>query len=105
VSDFTLPEIKKLSEAGIRQSPQQYNNQYAIVTLKKYCFDKTKIKRIRTQPRIYPETKHPSFMKQNLHIMDKLLEELTAGWNNEEAPVYVQSLRFQTCSIFDLNLL
>jgi hypothetical protein len=37
--------------------------------------------------------------------MDKLLEELTAvGWNNEEAPVYVQSLRFQTCSIFDLNL-
>jgi glycerophosphoryl diester phosphodiesterase len=31
-------------------------------------------------------------MKQNLHITDKLLEELTAvGWNNEEAPVYVQS--------------
>jgi glycerophosphoryl diester phosphodiesterase len=45
--------------------------------------------------RIYPETKHPSFMKQNLHITDKLLEELTAVWNNEEAPVYVQSLRFQ----------
>jgi hypothetical protein len=31
---------------------------------------------------------------QNLHITDKLLEELTV-WNNEEAPVYVQSLRFQ----------
>jgi glycerophosphoryl diester phosphodiesterase len=28
---------------------------------------------------------------QNLHITDKLLEELAAGWNNQEAPVYVQS--------------
>jgi glycerophosphoryl diester phosphodiesterase len=39
------------------------------------AFGKIK-KRIRTHPRIYPETKHPSFHEaQNLHITDKLLEE------------------------------
>jgi glycerophosphoryl diester phosphodiesterase len=51
---------------------------------------KTKIKRIRTLN--LSETKHLPFHEaQNLHITDKLLEELTVGWNNEEAPVYVQS--------------
>jgi glycerophosphoryl diester phosphodiesterase len=36
VSDFTLPEVKKLrAKQAFAKSPQQYNNQYAIVTLKK----------------------------------------------------------------------
>jgi glycerophosphoryl diester phosphodiesterase len=54
---------------------------------------KTKSKELGRTIGIYPETKHPSFHEaQNLHITDKLLEELTAaGWNNQEAPVYVQS--------------
>jgi glycerophosphoryl diester phosphodiesterase len=47
VSDFTLPEVKKLqAKQAFAESPQQYNNQYAIVTFEEYCFDKTKIKRL-----------------------------------------------------------
>jgi glycerophosphoryl diester phosphodiesterase len=63
------------------------------VTFEEVIAWQNKIKRIRSHRRIYPETKHPSFHEaQNLHITDKLLEELTAaGWNNQEAPVYVQS--------------
>jgi hypothetical protein len=36
VSDFTLPEIKLQAKQAFAESPQQYNNQYAIVTLKKW---------------------------------------------------------------------
>jgi glycerophosphoryl diester phosphodiesterase len=95
VSDFTLPEIKKLqAKQAFAERPQQYNNQYAIVTFEEViALTKRKSKELGRTIGIYPETKHPSFHEaQNLHITDKLLEELTAvGWNNEEAPVYVQS--------------
>jgi glycerophosphoryl diester phosphodiesterase len=57
------------------------------------CLGKTKIKRTRTPIEFTLKQSILLFMKtQNLHITDKLLEELTAaGWNNQEAPVYVQS--------------
>jgi glycerophosphoryl diester phosphodiesterase len=66
------------------------------------CLGKTKIKRIRTHVE-FTLKQHPSFHEaQNLHITDKLLEELTAaGWNNQEAPVYVQS--FEVTNTSGLN--
>jgi glycerophosphoryl diester phosphodiesterase len=95
VSDFTLAEIKQLrAKQAFAERPQQYNNQYAIVTFGEViALAKQKSKELGRTVGIYPETKHPSFHEtQNLHITAKLLEELTtAGWNNEESPVYVQS--------------
>ncbi|CAM2798268.1 glycerophosphodiester phosphodiesterase [Flavobacterium frigoris] len=95
VSDFTLVEIKQLrAKQAFAERPQQYNNQYAIVTFGEViALAKQKSEELRRTIGIYPETKHPSFHEaQNLHITDKLLEELTAaGWNNQEAPVFVQS--------------
>jgi hypothetical protein len=38
VSDFTLPEVKKLRASRHSKSPQQYNNQYAIVTFEEVVF-------------------------------------------------------------------
>jgi hypothetical protein len=39
VSDFTLPEVKKLrAKQAFAKSPQQYNNQYAIVTFEEVLF-------------------------------------------------------------------
>jgi len=42
---------------------------------------------------IYPETKHPTFHEeQKLPLTDKVLEALDkAGWNNKDAPVFLQS--------------
>jgi glycerophosphoryl diester phosphodiesterase len=94
-SDFTLAEIKQLrAKQAFAERPQQYNNQYEIVTFGEViALAKQKSKELGRIVGIYPETKHPSFHEaQNLHITDKLLEELTtAGWNNQESPVFVQS--------------
>jgi glycerophosphoryl diester phosphodiesterase len=95
VSDFTLAEIKQLrAKQAFAGRPQQYNNRYTIVTFAEIiALAKQKSIEVGRTIGIYPETKHPSFHEtQNLHITDKLLEELTkAGWNNHKAPVYVQS--------------
>jgi glycerophosphoryl diester phosphodiesterase len=93
-----LPEIKQLrTKRAFAERPQQYNNQYAIVTFEVIAWQNKKSKELGRTVRIYPETKHPSFHEaQNLHNTDKLLEELTAaGWNNQEAPVYVQSFGYK----------
>jgi glycerophosphoryl diester phosphodiesterase len=73
---LTLPEVKKLrAKQAFAKSPQQYNNQYAIVTFEE-VLAKLKSKRIRTNHWNLSRNKTPSFHEaQNLHIMDKLLEE------------------------------
>jgi glycerophosphoryl diester phosphodiesterase len=77
VSDFTLPEVKKLrAKQAFAKSPQQYNNQYAIVTFEEVIvLAKLKSKELGRIIGIYPETKHPSFMRRKIYTMDKLLEE------------------------------
>lgn len=95
VSDFTLAEIKQLrAKQAFVERLQEFNNQYFIPTFDEViALAKQKSKELGRTIGIYPETKHPSFHEaQNLHITDKLLEQLTAaGWNNSDAPVYVQS--------------
>ena len=95
VSDFTLAEIKMLkAKQAFAERPQQFNNQYEIPTFKEViALAKEKSALLGRTIGIYPETKHPSFHEAlGLKISDKLLEELTAAdWNNEAAPVYVQS--------------
>lgn len=95
VSDFTLAEIKELhAKQAFAERPQEFNNLYLIPTFDEViALAKQKSKELGRTIGIYPETKHPSFHEsQNLHITDKLLEQLTAaGWNNSDAPVYIQS--------------
>lgn len=93
--DFTLAEIKTMkAKQAFAERDQQYNGQFGIPTFQEVIdLAKAKSAELNRTIGIYPETKHPSFHEQkNLHITDKLLELLTAaGWNNREAPVYVQS--------------
>jgi glycerophosphoryl diester phosphodiesterase len=95
VSDFTLAEIKQLkAKQAFAERPQQYNNIYEIPSFSEViALAKEKSALLGRTIGIYPETKHPSFHEAlGLKISDKLIEELTAaGWNNAEAPVYVQS--------------
>jgi glycerophosphoryl diester phosphodiesterase len=95
VSDFTLAEIKQLrAKQAFAERPKQFDNLYSIPTFDAViALAKQKSKELGRTIGIYPETKHPSFHEaQNLHITDKLLEQLTAaGWNNAESPVYIQS--------------
>jgi glycerophosphoryl diester phosphodiesterase len=95
VSDFTLAEIKQLrAKQAFAKRPKQFDNLYSIPTFDAViALAKQKSKELGRTIGIYPETKHPSFHEvQNLHITDKLLEQLTAaGWNNAESPVYIQS--------------
>ena len=95
VSDFTLAEIKQLkAKQAFSERNQKYNNLFSIVTFAEViALAKQKSKELGRTIGVYPETKHPSFHEaMNLHITDKLLEELSeARWNNAEAPVYIQS--------------
>lgn len=95
VCDFTLAEIKQLkAKQAFSERPQQYNELYNIPTFAEViALAKQKSSQLGKTIGVYPETKHPAFHEAlNLKISDKLLEELTSvGWNNESAPVYVQS--------------
>lgn len=94
-SDFTLAEIRSLkAKQAFAERPQQYNGQYVIPTFQDVIdLAKSKSAAAGRTIGIYPETKHPTYHEvRGLHITDKLLEALTAaGWNNREAPVFVQS--------------
>ncbi len=94
-SDFTLAELKTLrAKQAFAERSQQFNNQFLIPTLQE-VIDLAKTESIaKNRPvGIYPETKHPTFHENlGLPITDKLLYVLQqAGWNNSDAPVFVQS--------------
>ncbi|WP_426170839.1 glycerophosphodiester phosphodiesterase [Pseudoduganella sp. R-31] len=90
-SDFTLAEIKTLGGISTdAERPQQFNGQYKIATIQEV------IDMIRKSGRniaIYPETKNPTFHRQQgLPLEDKLLAMLAAaGWTERDSPVYIQS--------------
>ncbi|MBC7923510.1 MAG: glycerophosphodiester phosphodiesterase [Ferruginibacter sp.] len=94
-SDFTLAEIKTLkAKQAFAERPQQYNDLYSIPTFAEVIeLAKTQAQIRGRVVGIYPETKHPTFHEDlGLPITDKVLEALTkAGWNNKQAPVFVQS--------------
>jgi glycerophosphoryl diester phosphodiesterase len=89
--DFTLAEIKTLGGTSTdAERPQQFNGQYKIATIQEV------IDMVRKSGRsiaIYPETKNPTFHRQQgLPLEDKLLAMLTAaGWTERDSPVFIQS--------------
>ncbi|WP_046244911.1 glycerophosphodiester phosphodiesterase [Hymenobacter terrenus] len=95
VSDFTLAEIKTIkAKQALADRPQQFNGLYNIPTFQE-VIDLAKAQTVAKGRTIgiYPETKHPTFHETlGLPLTSKLMEALTAaGWNNREAPVFVQS--------------
>ena len=89
--DFTLAEIKTLGGISTdAERPQQYNGQYRIATIQEII---DMIKKSGRAIAIYPETKNPTFHRQQgLPLEDKLLALLTAaGWTERESPVFIQS--------------
>ncbi|MBC8082867.1 MAG: glycerophosphodiester phosphodiesterase, partial [Hymenobacter sp.] len=95
VGDFTLAELRTIkAKQAFADRPQQFNGLYNIPTFQE-VIDLAKAQSTAKGRTIgiYPETKHPTFHEsQGLPLTSKLLDALTAaGWNNREAPVYVQS--------------
>lgn len=95
VSDFTLAELRTIkAKQALSFRDQQYNGLYNIPTFQE-VIDLAKAQTIAKGRTIgiYPETKHPTFHESlGLPLVAKLMEALTAaGWNNREAPVFVQS--------------
>lgn len=89
--DFTLAEIKTLGGTSTdAERPQQFNGRYKIATIDEII---AMIKASGRKIALYPETKNPTFHRQQgLPLEDKLLATLTAaGWTSKDAPVYVQS--------------
>jgi len=90
-SDFTLAEIKTLGGMSTdAERPQQYNGQYKIATIQEVI---DMVKKSGRSIAIYPETKNPTFHRQQgLPLEDKLLALLAAaGWTERDAPVFIQS--------------
>lgn len=90
-SDFTLAEIKTLGGiATDAERPQQFNGKYKIATVQEII---DMIKKSGRNIVIYPETKNPTFHRQQgVPLEDKLLALLSsAGWSDASAPVFIQS--------------
>lgn len=104
-SDFTLAEIKELRAVQpMGQRDHGFDGQYKIPTLREVIalVKRKTLDKGRTIG-IYPETKHPTYHKSlGLPLEDRLLDELTlAGWNDRNAPVFIQS--FETANLRELR--
>lgn len=104
-SDFTLAEIKELRAVQpMAGRDTAYDGQYRIPTLREVIalVKRKTLEKGRTIG-LYPETKHPTYHKAlGLPLEDRLLAELTfAGWNDRQAPVFIQS--FETANLRELR--
>jgi len=89
--DFTLAEIKTLGGISTDgERPQEFNGKYKIATVQEII---DMIKKSGRTITLYPETKNPTFHRQQgLPLEDKLLALLaSAGWHDRGAPVFIQS--------------
>jgi glycerophosphoryl diester phosphodiesterase len=94
-SDFTLAEIKTLhAKQAFAERPHQFDGQFSIPTLDEIIalVKRKSLEKGRTIG-IYPETKHPTYHQSiGLPLEARLLKTLSkAGWNNRQAPVFIQS--------------
>ena len=100
-SDFTLAEIKTLRAVqSFGDRNQDFNGKFQIPTLAEVIeLAKRKSREEGRRIGIYPETKHPTYHQGiGLPLEDRLLQVLTAaGWNNRNAPVFIQS--FETANL------
>jgi glycerophosphoryl diester phosphodiesterase len=100
-SDFTLAEIKQLRAVqSFPERDQSFNGKFQIPTLVEVIdLAKRKSREEGRRVGIYPETKHPTYHQSiGLPLEDRLLGVLSAaGWNNRNAPVFIQS--FETANL------
>ncbi|MET0542397.1 MAG: glycerophosphodiester phosphodiesterase family protein, partial [Variovorax sp.] len=100
-SDFTLAEIKTLRAVqSFGDRNQDFNGKFQVPTLSEVIeLAKRKSREEGRRIGIYPETKHPTYHQGiGLPLEDRLLQVLTAaGWNNRNAPVFIQS--FETANL------
>ena len=100
-SDFTLAEIKQLRAVqSFPERDQSFNGKFQIPTLAEVIdLAKRKSREEGRRIGIYPETKHPTYHQGiGLPLEDRLLGVLSAaGWNNRNAPVFIQS--FETANL------
>ena len=93
-SDFTLAEIKQLRARQARSDrSDQFNDLFEVPTFAEIItLAKSRMTTKGQEVGIYPEMKHPLFHHDlSLPIEDATLEVLeAAGWNSEDAPVFVQ---------------
>ena len=76
------------------ERPQQFNRRYKIPTFQEVIeLAKTKSHETGRTIGIYPETKNPTYFRENrLPLEDKVIAAIeAAGWNSRSAPVWVQS--------------
>ena len=93
--DFTLEELRTLRARQPRADRSKaYDGLYTVPTLEEIIQLAQRESKARGRAvGIYPETKHPSWhCAMGLALEPKLLDILAAsGWNQRDAPVYVQS--------------
>jgi len=109
--DFTLKELKTLRAKeripAIRQHNTVFDGHYQIPTLQE-VIDLTKklSKELGRQIGIYPETKHPTyFRQQGLALEPELINTLNRnGLNRPDAKVFVQSFEVSNLKALDKQL-
>ena len=93
--DFTLAEIKTLrARERLAFRSHAYDGQFQIVTFDEVIELAQQLGKTLGRPvGVYPETKHPTYFRSlHLPLEEKLLASLRKhGWNNREAPVFIQS--------------
>jgi glycerophosphoryl diester phosphodiesterase len=106
--DFTLRELKTLRAKeripDLRQRNTIYDGKYQVPTLQEVIdLSKRLSRELHRQIGIYPETKHPTyFRQQGLALEPKLVDVLNRnGLNRPGAKVYVQS--FEVSNLVELR--
>ena len=95
-SDFTLAEIKTLGAKQTRTPrPTRFDGKFRIPTLQEVIrLAKRESRRRHRRIGIYPETKHPTFHRETLHLPleEPLVRALKRNrLNKRSAPVFIQS--------------
>jgi glycerophosphoryl diester phosphodiesterase len=107
-SDFTLAEIKTLGAKQTRDArPTQFDGKFKIPTLQEVIdLAKRESRKRGRRIGIYPETKHPTFhrdeLKPPLPLEGRLVKALKRnGLNKRKSPVFIQS--FEQSNLKQLN--
>jgi glycerophosphoryl diester phosphodiesterase len=106
VADFTLAELKTLGAQQTRTPrPTEFDGKFKVPTLQEIInLVKRESKKRGRRIGIYPETKHPTFHKDTLHLPleARLVNVLKKnGLNSRNSPVFIQS--FEQGNLKELN--
>jgi glycerophosphoryl diester phosphodiesterase len=107
-ADFTLAEIKTLGAKQTRtKRPTEFDGRFRVPTLQEIInMVKRESRRRHRKIGIYPETKHPTFHQQTLHLpLERRLVRVLKrnGLNKRHSRVFIQS--FEQSNLKQLNTL